>query len=188
MLASSLHRWVGTALILVSLPLGRGRAAEIDNLRVEARNGQFDVSFRLDGAFTAEVEEVLASGLPVTFHHTIRAYRRRPGWLDRLVAEKTVTTTVNFDTLTQQYRISRSVDGQLVETRVTDKPEEMKNWMTVIERLDVPSQDDGKPIDRYYVKVKSEIQKRFVFFFIPWDFETAWTKSAEIQRDAALQP
>ncbi len=188
MFAGPLHRWVGTALLLSTLPLGRGGAAEIDQLQVAAQPGHLSVNFRLAGAFTPEVEEVMNSGLPVAFHHTIRAYRRRAGWLDRLVAERRVTTTVNFDTLTKQYRISRSVDEQLVDTLLTDKPEEMSGWMTRIERVDLPLEGETAPLERYYVKVKSEIQNRFVFFFIPWDFETAWTRSVVIQRDGALQP
>lgn len=188
MFTGTVHRWVGTALLLVALPLGRGRAAEIEQLQVEPAAGQFRVAFRLAGAFTEEVEEVMASGLPVTFHHTLRAYRRRTGWFDRVVGEREVTTTVNFDTLTKQYRMSRSVDGQLVDTLLTDKADEMKAWMTVFERIDLPCDEGSQPLDRFYVKVKSEIQKRFVFFFIPWDLETAWTKSAVIQRDGSLEP
>jgi hypothetical protein len=189
-LSQSGRRWLGAALFAVALPLpvGRGRAAEIDQLQVDAHGRQFDVAFRLAGAFTEEVEEVIASGLPVTFHHTIRAYHRRTAWIDQLVAEKVITTTVNFDTLTKQYHMSRSVDDQLVDTLLTDKPAEMKSWMTVIEKIDLPRDSESEPLDRYYVKVKSEIQKRFVFFFIPWDFETPWMRSAVIRPDGALKP
>jgi hypothetical protein len=64
----------------------------------------------------------------------------------------------------------------------------MKSWMTVIEKIDLPRDSESEPLDRYYVKVKSEIQKRFVFFFIPWDFETPWMRSAVIRPDGALKP
>ena len=185
-----LRRWLGGALILIILPLpfGRGREAQIDQLRVALNDGILSVDFRVSGAFTEEVEEVIASGLPVTFHHILRAYRRRTAWVDQRFSEKVVTTSVTFDTLTKQYRVSRTVNGQMVDTLVTDKAEDMKNWMTVFEKIPLPSEDPVQTLDRLYVKVKSEIQSRFVFFFIPWDFETEWTKSDLVEDDERIQP
>jgi hypothetical protein len=185
-----LRRWLTGALILIILPLpfGRGRSAEIDQLQVALEDGHLSVGFTVSGAFTEEVEEVIASGLPVTFHHILRAYRRRTAWVDQRVAEKIVTTSVTFDTLTKQYSVSRSVDGQMVDTLVTDKAEDMKSWMTVFEKIDLPCENAVEMLDRFYVKVKSEIQNRFVFFFIPWDFETDWTKSSLIQDDEPHRP
>ena len=182
------QHWLAALFILAGVSAGVGRAAEIAELKVEPHEGQFRVAFHLDGAFTPDVEELLGSGLPVTFQHTLRAYRRRATWLDRLVSGRTVTTTANFDTLTKQYRLSRAVDQQMADTLLTDKPEEMKAWMTTIEGVDLPAEAGSEAHDRYYVRVKSEIQKRFVFFFIPWDFETAWTRSALIDRNGTLQP
>lgn len=184
------RRCLGGALILIILPLpfGRGREAQIDQLHVALNDGTLSVDFRVLGAFTGEVEEVIASGLPVTFHHMLRAYRRRAAWIDERVSEKLVTTSVTFDTLTKQYRVSRTIDGQMVDTLVTDKAEDMKNWMTVFEKISLSSEDPVETLDRLYVKVKSEIQNRFVFFFIPWDFETEWTKSDLIQDDEPIQP
>jgi hypothetical protein len=186
--AAAPHRWLGTALLLVSLASGWDLAAEIGALQVSNSDRRFRVAFRLNGAFTPEVEEVLASGLPITFRHTLRAYRRRAAWLDRLISEQRVDTTAQLDTLTRQYRLSRAVDGQMVDTRLTDKPEEMKAWMTSVEGLELPWQGNVDPADLLYVKVKSEIQKRFVFFFIPWDFETSWARSAPLAAEHVVQP
>ncbi|MCZ6777737.1 MAG: DUF4390 domain-containing protein [Acidobacteriota bacterium] len=185
-----LRRWLGGALILIilPLPLGRGRGVQIDQLQVALSEGAISVDFRVSGAFTEEVEEVIASGLPVTFHHVLRAYRRRTVWVDQRLSEKLVTTSVTFDILTKQYRVSRTVNGQMVDTLVTDKAEDMKNWMTVFEKIPLPSENPVETLDRLYVKVKSEIQNRFVFFFIPWDFETEWAKSDLIQDDEPIQP
>jgi hypothetical protein len=178
--AATPYRWIGIAVLAASLASGRGLAAEIEKVQVESGAHLFRVGFRLRGAFTPEVEEVLASGLPVTFRHTLRAYRRRAAWLDRLLAEQRVDTTAQLDTLTRQYRLSRAIEGQMVDTRLTDKPEEMKIWMTAVEAIELPWQGNAEPTDLLYVKVKSEIQKRFVFFFIPWDFETSWARSTPI--------
>jgi len=189
-LEDSLRRWLRGALILIILPLpfGRGRAAQIDQLHVALNGGQLHVDFRVSGAFTDEVEEVIASGLPVTFHHVLRAYRRRPAWVDQRIAEKIITTSVTYDTLTKQYSVSRTVDGQMVGTLVTDKADDMKTWMTLFENIELPCEQAVEALDHYYVKVKSEIQNRFVFFFIPWDFETAWTRSSLIESYEANRP
>jgi hypothetical protein len=182
------QRWVGSALLAVALASGRPLAAGIEALEVRSRERLFSVAFHLSEAFTPEVEEVLASGLPITFSHTLRAYRRRAAWLDRLLAEQRVDTTAQLDTLTRQYRLSRAIDGQMVDTRLTDKPEEMKAWMTTFEGIELPWQGEVGKADLLYVKVKSEIQKRFVFFFIPWDLETSWARSAPVAAEHAFQP
>lgn len=188
MSAAAPHRWVGTALLLASFATGEDLAAEIEALHAQNSDRVLRVAFRLSGAFTPEVEEVLASGLPITFRHTVRAYRRRAAWLDRLLSEQRVEATAQLDTLTKQYRLSRAVDGQMVDTRLTDKPEVMRAWMTVAEGLELPWPAEAEPGDVVYVKVKSEIQKRFVFFFIPWDFETPWARSAPVPADHGVQP
>jgi hypothetical protein len=52
----------------------------------------------------------------------------------------------------------------------------MERFMASVDRLRIcdPLELGG---DRaLYLRVKSRVQKRFVFFFIPWNFETSWAR------------
>ena len=150
--------------------------AEIRGLLVENAPHDLFVTFTLHGAFTPEIREQIDSGLPVTFRHYVEVVNRRAAWFDDTLLRKVVSTSVAFDTLTRQYRLTRSVNDETLETTVSDKEAEMSRFMTTVERLRLcdPAELEG---DRsLYLRVKSRVQKRFVLFFIPWDFETSWAK------------
>lgn len=162
--------------------------ALIRDLAVE--NGPHDlfVSFALQGAFTPEIREQLESGLPVTFNHYVEVLHRRPAWFDRTRIERVVSTTATYDTLTRQYRLTRRVNGELVETTLSDKGDEMEQFMTRVDRLRICDPADLAGDRSLYLRVKSRVQKRFVFFFIPWNFETSWARIRFAVPGPAAQP
>jgi len=150
--------------------------AEIRDLQVENAPHDLFISFRLTRAFSQEISEQIESGLPVTFNHFVEVLNRRPAWFDPTLVKKVISTTVTYDTLTRQYRLTRAVNNETVETAVSDKREEMERFMTSVDRLRLCDPAD-LPGDRaLYLRVKARIQKRFVFFFIPWNFETSWAR------------
>ncbi|MBI3451174.1 MAG: DUF4390 domain-containing protein [Acidobacteria bacterium] len=150
--------------------------AEIRGIQLE--NGAHDlfVSFGLSGAFTREIRDQIDSGLPVTFNHFVEILNRRPAWFDATVVRKVISSTVTFDTLTRQYRLNRSVNGEMMETLVSDRQADMERFMTSVDRLRLCDPADLAGDRALYLRVKSRVQKRFVFFFIPWDFETSWAR------------
>ncbi len=150
--------------------------ALIRDLQVRNTPGDMHVSFVLEGAFTEEVDEQIRSGLPVTFVHYVEVLHRRTAWFDDTLIRKTVSSTVTYDTLTRQYRLTRSVDGEVVQTEVTDRLEEMQRFMTSVEDLRLGDPSDLPGDRRLSLRVKSRIRRRFVLFFIPWNFETAWAR------------
>jgi len=150
--------------------------AVIRGLQVENAPHDLFVTFKLDGAFTREILEQIESGLPVTFSHYVEILNRRPAWFDSTVVKKVISSTVTFDTLTHQYRLNRSVNGEMMDTVVSDREGEMERFMTSVERLRLCDPLDLAGDRALYLRVKSRVQKRFVFFFIPWDFETSWAR------------
>lgn len=160
-------------LFLSAVPVF-ARDAKIQDLRVELFGNRFQASFRVEGAFTAEVEERIASGLETSFRHRVRVYRKRTGWFDNLLREKEVTTTVKFDSLTKQYTLSRRLDGELRVTDYTEDPEEMRLWMSELREIPLGAAEEFSLTDRVYVKVKSNIRSRFFLFFIPIRWNTDW--------------
>jgi len=150
--------------------------AEIHELQVENAPHDLFVSFRLTGAFSKEIREQIESGLPVTFNYYVEVVHRRAAWFDATRVRKVLSATVAYDTLTRQYRLTRSVDGEMLETTVSDREAEMARFMTAVERLRMCDPADLSGEEPLYLRVKSRVQKRFVFFFIPWDFETSWAR------------
>jgi hypothetical protein len=150
--------------------------AEIRDLQVRNSPTDLFVSFRLYGGFTPEIREQIHSGLPVTFRHYVEIVKHRAAWFDDTLVKKKISTTVTYDTLTRQYRLTRDVNEEMVETTVTDRPEEMELFMSSVERqrLCDPSELPGDR--RLALRVKSRIRRRFVFFFIPWNLETSWAR------------
>ncbi|MCZ6669717.1 MAG: DUF4390 domain-containing protein [Acidobacteria bacterium] len=160
-------------LFLSAVPVF-ARDAKIQDLRVEILENRYQASFRVEGAFTPEVEERIASGLETSFRHRVRVYGKKTLWFDNLLLEMEVTTTVKFDSLTSQYTLSRRIDGELRVTEYTENPEEMRLWMSELDGIPLGVADQFPVTDRVYVKVKSNIRSRFFLFFIPIRWNTDW--------------
>lgn len=169
---------VAAAGSMTSVPADERPAegAEIRDLYVENRPGDLYATFALYGAFTPEIREQIESGLPVTFNHYVEVRRRRAAWFDGTLVKKTVSATVTYDTLTRQFRLSRSVNGDVIETTVSDKTAGMEDFMTRVERLRLCDPEELPGNRPLYLRVKSRVQKRFVFIFIPWNFDTSWAR------------
>jgi len=150
--------------------------AEIGDLRVENTPHDLLASFTLRGGFSPDILEQIESGLPVTFNHYVEINKRRPLWFDSTIVKKIISASVTYDTLTRQFRLSRSVNGEVVATDVSDKRAEMQRFMTSVDRLRLCDPSDLPSDEPLYLRVKSRVQKRFVLFFIPWDFETSWAR------------
>ena len=180
---------IGIPILLVGLalpasavePSGPARLsgdASVASLTTDTTEHDLYASFSLRDAFTEDVREKIATGLPVTFTYYLEVARRRPFWFDKVLLRKTVTTTVTFDTLTHQYTLSKSVNDEVTESSVAVNEYEMMRWMTNLERVRLadPTTLGGADDDSLYIRVKSRLQKRFILFFIPWDVETGWEK------------
>jgi hypothetical protein len=161
-------------VLWLSIGPAHARDAAIVDLQVELVGEAYSASFRVDGAFTEEMEERIASGLETSFRHRIRIYRRRTGWLDKVEREKIVTTTVQYDTLTRQYTLSRRLNGQLRETEYTEDPAQMRRWMSELQGIPLGAVEELSEPGRIYVKVKSNVRDRFFLFFIPVRWNTEW--------------
>jgi hypothetical protein len=150
--------------------------AEIHGLHVENTENDLFASFELTGGFSPGIREQIESGLPVTFKHYVEINRRRSAWFDDTVIKKTISTTVIYDTLTRQYRLSRKMNGEMVETTVSEKQLDMQDFMTRIDRVRLCDPADLPSDEPLYIRVKSRVQKKFVLFFIPWRKETSWAR------------
>ena len=158
------------------------QAAEATLSNIIVTNTQEDllVFFDIKGCFTREMEEAILNGIPTTFTIVIKLYRTRTAWLDASIASITLEHTIKYDSLKNEFRVTRSEEDN-TELVVKDF-EAAKKAMAEIRNIRVVPlkklQDRGK----YQLRVKAELEKvrlplylHYVLFFVSlWDFETDW--------------
>ncbi len=162
--------------ILAAGEVQAGEGPKIVELAVALEDDGYQASLRLDGAFSQEILDTIASGLPVTFEYRVEVFQRRALWVDPVHLRLLVNLSVDFDSLTRQYHLTREVDGQVVDSAATEKAEEMQHWMTQIQvslgHLSDVKDDAGHP----WVRARCRLASRFVFFFFPQASETRWAR------------
>jgi hypothetical protein len=116
-----------------------------------------------------DVDEAIQSGLATTIIFEADLRRSVSVWMDRTLASSTVTAAVQRDTLTGRYQISRSIDGRLEDSRVTDDKTAMRHFVMAFDRLPLFTAADLEPNVEYYVRVRVRTRPRVAWFFWPWD-------------------
>jgi hypothetical protein len=134
------------------------------------------VSFGVGDALDRpDLKEAILSTRAVTLTFTVEVLRHRTLWKNKTVARKTLSHTVRYDTLTRQYTLETTVDGERADQRVVDSWEEMQQYMENVRDLRVTSVANIEPSEGgYTVRARALVQTDFVLFIIPWDVETPW--------------
>jgi uncharacterized protein DUF4390 len=163
----------------------------LTHLVAETHGDAYQASCRLEGGLTPDVEEEIASGLATTIEYRLHVYRRRAAFFDQLLVKRRVQCTVHFDTLTQQYTLTRRIDDDLQETKVTNDPAAMREFMTSLKEVPLLKTEALKPDEEYYLKAKSDLGIVWRFFLIPWPMDTDWKRvpiGPEGAKSLATQP
>ncbi len=133
------------------------------------RDGRVLVSFALAEQAMTDAESTIQAGLPTTFTYDVELKHSVSLWFDRSLGSASVTATDQYDTLTGRHHLSRSVDGRLEDSRVTDDRAEVRRYVTEFDRLPLFSTSDLEPNTEYYVQVRAHTRPRVTWFFWPWD-------------------
>jgi len=160
---------------------------QIAQIETEVDGDGIRVAARLVDAFPREVEQRLESGLEISFEYKVRLRRRRRRIPDRTVSERYVVVTTQYSSLTRMFKLSRRVDGTVIDSDLTERAEVMRDWMTRLDHLLLFEPRDYDSPGQYYVSVKTKLQRRFELLFIPADVETPWAESERFVVDA-VQP
>ena len=156
--------------LLVAVGVESGvRAAEVVRVMPLPRDGQVFVSFELADGFTPEVQAAIHSGLPTTFSYDVELRRRLPFWFDRTLASATIDASVRFDNLMRRHQLSRTLDGRMEESLVTENEEDVRRWMTRFDRTPLFRTADLEANVEYYVRVRARTHPHDAWFFWPWD-------------------
>jgi hypothetical protein len=114
------------------------------------RDEQVVVSVDLDNGYTEEVRAVISGGVRTTFTYDVALKMIVPAWVDRTIATALVTVT--------DHRLSRSVDGRVVDAFVTDSEAAAKKWLTSLNSLVLCRTSKLDPHHEYYVRISAAVR------------------------------
>lgn len=179
------HREPFTLLLIFCLLLSfpsplQAAEATLSNIIVTNTQEDLLVFFDIEGCFTREMEEAILNGIPTTFTIVIKLYRTRTAWLDASIASITLEHTIKYDSLKNEFRVTRS-EADRTELVVKDF-EAAKKAMAEIRNIRVVPLNELQDRGKYQLRVKAELEKvrlplylHYVLFFVSlWDFETDW--------------
>jgi hypothetical protein len=113
------------------------------------------VSFELADAYTSDVREAISSGLRTTFTYYVDLRMLAPFWVDRSVVTVVVSTTDQYDNLTRRHILTRTVDGHVEDTLVTEDESVVGKWLTTFSRLPVCRTSRLEPSRDYYLRISA---------------------------------
>ncbi|MGA6925354.1 MAG: DUF4390 domain-containing protein [Desulfosarcina sp.] len=167
-------------LLLAFHGLAMARDARLTNIIVTNTRDDLLVYLSVDGAFTDKMEEAVKSGVPASFSFFVNLYRVRSMWLDKEMAEQTITHAIKYNSLKKEYAVSRSWDNN--SPVIVQSFDDAKNLMTDIDSLKVIPLQQLEKGRQYQIQAKAKLSRvtlpyylHYVLFFLSlWDFETDW--------------
>jgi len=154
--------------------------ARLSNIVVTNTHGDLVVYLGVEGAFTEKMKKAVLSGVPATFSFFVKLNRVRNYWIDKEIADVTVTHTIKYQTLKKEFVVRRSWEGN--QPYIAKSFEEARLLMTEIDGLKVVTVDKLERGKKYQIQAKAELDKltlpfylHYILFFVSlWDFETDW--------------
>jgi hypothetical protein len=119
----------------------------------------------------------IESGVETTVEYRVQAYRRRGGMPDDLFLRRRIECVVHRDALARQYLLTRRVDGELVERRVTADSAEMSDFLTRLAGVPVARRDEIPAEGELYLRARCDLGLTWRFYLIPWPLTTGWMKA-----------
>ena len=138
-----------------------------------ARDGRVYVSSTASDGLMRDLEEPIQAGLSTTITYEADLREEVGIWFDRTIASATVAASIQYDTLTRRYQLSRSVDGRLDDSRVSEDRADVRRFALGFDRLPLFSTADLEANAEYYVRVRVRTRPRVTFFFWPWGRDAA---------------
>ena len=171
-------------LISVLFPtLLSAKETVIKNVIISNSYNHLHIQFQLANSFSKKMEEAIKTGIPTTFTYYINLYQKRPFWNDKLVTAVTLSKTLKYDNLKDEYVVAGEKgkpNGE--EDLVLSSLFEAKKIMN---KVLLPSYYPMWKLERnkdYYVKIKATSKGvepprylHYLLFFLKWmNFETDW--------------
>ena len=154
--------------------------ATLSNIIVTNTRDDLLIYLSVDGAFTPKMEDAIKTGVPASFSFFVNLYRTRGMWLDKKMADLTITHTIKYNSLKKEYAVSRSWDSN--SPVVLQSFDAAKTLMTEIDSLKVIPLGQLEKGKKYQIEAKAKLSRitlpyylhNILFFLSLWDFETDW--------------
>jgi len=155
----------------------RAAPPSVVDLAISVQGDNYVARARLADALTPQTLEEIEAGIETTLRYRLILSRRRLGLPDDQVARRLVECSVQRDALSRQYTLTRRVDGELAEKRVTTDPKEMNAFLTTVPAVTVARVSDVEPDDgTLYLRARGELGLVWRFYLIPWRQNTDWAR------------
>lgn len=146
---------LATALVAVLATVALHAAAgQVKVNPVVSSDGRVLASFTAADAWTIEMRETLQFGQLVTFDYYVELRRPSALWIDSVLAEANVRAEAKFDTLAGGYQVSRQRDGRMVRSEKLAQENDVRDWLTVFESVELEPESPLKTNTEYYVQVR----------------------------------
>jgi len=140
---------------------------------VVTREGALLLSFEVVNAFTGEVEEAIASGIPTSLAFTVELHRKRRLWFDGAVVRRHFRHTVKYDTLREEYSILLEERGR--KSTVAKSLADVQEVVAKVDRLQLTPLEELTRGMRYRITIEAErdgahlpFPLNRILFFIPF--------------------
>jgi hypothetical protein len=153
------RRWFSYVMAVLA---GGTRVLSKESLRIVpiVNDNEVLVSFELADAYTRDVREAISSGLRTTFTYYVDLRMVAPLWVDRTIVSVVVSTTDQYDNLTRRHILSRTVDGRVEETLVTEDESMVGRWLTTFTRLPLCRTSRLESDREYYLRISASSRPR----------------------------
>jgi len=167
-------------LLLCSHGTAMAKNAKLTNIIVTNTRDDLLVYLTVEGAFTPKMVDAIKRGVPATFLFYINLYRTRTMWFDKQLADLTITNTIKYNSLKNEYTVSRSWDSNSpVVVQSFDAAEKLMSEIDSLKVIPLAQLEKGK---HYQIQAKARLSRitlpyylHYVLFFLSfWDFETDW--------------
>lgn len=165
--------WCAVALLAAGVVV---RAAGVTRILPIVRDDQVVVSCELADAYTDDVRNAIASGLRTTFTYDLELRMVVPAWVDRTISTAVVSNSDQYDNLTRRHTLSRTVNGRVEESTVTEDEAVVRQWLTTLTRVPLSPTSALSANRDYYVRVSARARPRGSSVF---SFTDAITGSAK---------
>jgi len=154
--------------------------AKLTDIIVTNTRDDLLIYLKVEGAFPSEMKEAILSGVPTTFSFFVSLYQHRSFWFDKKVTDLTITHSIKFNRLKNEFTINRSWEN--TPPIVVNSFPRAQKLMASVDNLKVVSLDNLIKGQQYQIRAKAELDKltlplylHYVLFFVSlWDFETDW--------------
>lgn len=139
----------------------------------------------LQNGFSENIIEAIKSGVPVAITYTVVLKTKTPFFFDKKVAVRTIKRSVEYDTLTEEYSLSK-ISGKQTKTKITSDFDEVLETMTMLQSIPLILTKDLNKEKKYYAMVKARLSSErswfpfnYILFFVPFlNFDTSWENSS----------